>query len=351
MKRHTLPSSLKELKVEVTYKCDLNCIHCSSDARPSNLLEMTRDDCLRILSEAAKMGTHDVTFSGGEPFLWPHIFEAVEAAFKYHMKVAIYTSGNVEEFKQKVTRLKSLGAVRMIFSVFGENALTHERITRRAGSFERTKVAMGEAISIELATELHFVPLADNYRELFGVAQIARQLGISRISILRLVPQGRAALIGKRILSRVQNLELRRLIQEIREKYGNEFLRTGSPYNFLMLNENPACCAAIDRMIIGPDLLLYPCDAFKKIGAAELVGTEAWSCLTRVSLIDCWQKSPYLKAVRDYLTTDFEAPCNSCRLLEKCLSGCLAQKVIASDSLDKKADPDCLGPYLDGELA
>jgi radical SAM protein with 4Fe4S-binding SPASM domain len=351
MKRHCPPFSLKEFKIEVTYRCDLNCIHCSSDARPSNLLEMTRDDCLRILADAAKMGTQDVTFSGGEPFLWPYIYEAVEAALKNHMNVTVYTSGNVEKFKQKVSRLHDLGAIQMIFSVFGANTKTHERITRRSGSLDHTKVAMSEAISVGLVTELHFVPIADNYRELKGVAQLGRQFGVSRVSVLRLVPQGRAALIGERILNRIQNLELRRLIQEIRKEHGDHFIRTGSPYNFLLLNDDPACRAAIDRLIIGPDLQIYPCDAFKKIGAAELVSTEEWSCLAGASLPECWQKSPYLEAVRKYLTTDFEAPCDSCRLLEKCVSGCLAQKVIAYDSLDKKPDPACLGPNLGGDPA
>ncbi len=351
MKRHCRPFNLKELKIEVTYRCDLNCIHCSSDARPSNLLEMTRDDCLRILTDTAVMGTQDVAFSGGEPLLWPHIYDAVGAAAKHHLKITAYTSGNAEGFKQRASRLHDLGAARMIFSVFGATDTTHERITRKAGSFERTKAAMCDALSVGLATEIHFVPMAGNYRELNDVTKLARQLGASRVSVLRLVPQGRASLIKNRVLNRVQNLDLRRQVQALREEHGDDFIRTGSPYNFLMLNDTPACCAAIDRLIIGPDLRLYPCDAFKRIGASELVKTEDWSCLVGTRLPECWQKSPYLEAVRIYLTTDFEAPCVSCRFLEKCLSGCLAQKVIAYNSLDKKPDPDCLGPNFKGDSA
>ena len=33
MQRHRPPFTLNEFKIEVTYRCDLNCIHCSSDAR------------------------------------------------------------------------------------------------------------------------------------------------------------------------------------------------------------------------------------------------------------------------------------------------------------------------------
>jgi len=349
MQRHSRPFNLKEFKIEVTYRCDLNCVHCSSDACPSNSLEMSRDDCLRILAESAKMVTRDVAFSGGEPLLWPHIFDVVEAASRHGLKVILYTSGCADDFQNKTRRLHALGASRFIFSVFGSVAAGHERVTRKAGSFENTQAAMRHALSVGLMTELHFVPMSGNYNELTDVAQLAQMLGASRVSVLRLVPQGRAALVRDRALNRVQNLELRRQIEALRAKHGHDFVRTGSPYNFLMLNDSPACFAAIDRLIIGPDLRIYPCDAFKRIGAGELVTTEEWSCLVGRSLPDCWSKSSYLEAVRTYLTTDFEDPCASCNLLEKCVSGCLAQKAIAYGLLVKKPDPDCLGPGFLGD--
>ncbi len=346
---HKRPFILKEFKIEVTYQCGLNCIHCSSDARPSNSLQVSRDDCLRILSEAAKMGVEDVAFSGGEPLLWPHIFDVVNAASQNGLKITIYTSGNAENFRDRAKQLYSLGAYRFIFSLFGSTSTSHEQITRKAGSFECTKSAARDAHDIGLIIEFHFVPMSSNYHELSDVASLASQLGASRISVLRLVPQGRAALLQGRILNRVQNLELRRQIQNLR-KSGFD-IRTGSPYNFLMLNDKPGCWAAIDRLIIGPDLQLYPCDAFKRINAVELVGTANWSSLSSSNLSDCWEKSPYLEAVRDYLTTDFSEPCNSCRLVEKCVSGCLAQKTIVCNAIKKQPDPDCLGTNFQEDSA
>ena len=351
MQRYRPPFTLNEFKIEVTYRCDLNCIHCSSDARSSNSLEMARDDSLRILADGAKMGAQDVALSGGEPLLWPHIEDAVNAAAKHGLKVTVYTSGNANTFKRKASRLHDLGATRFIFSIFGATVATHERVTRKAGSLGRTCTSVSEALAIGLTTELHFVPMVGNYRELGGVVELGRELGVSCVSVLRLVPQGRAALLKDRVLNRIQNLELRHEIVCLRKKYGDDLIRTGSPYNFLMLKKSPACCAAIDRLIIGPDLRLYPCDAFKRIEASELVKTEDWSCLAGASLPECWEKSLYLEAVRTYLTSDFQDPCDSCKLLEKCASGCLAQKTIAYGSLVKKPDPDCLGPNFQGGLA
>lgn len=270
MQYHRRPFNLREFKIEVTYRCDLNCVHCSSDARPSNSLEMSRDDCVRILAQAAHMGARDVAFSGGEPLLWPYIFAAVDAAARHGLKVTVYTSGCADGFQEKAKRLRELGTSRFIFSMFGATATSHERVTRKAGSFEHTQSAMRYALSVGLTTELHFVPMAGNYSELADVAQLARELGASRVSVLRLVPQGRAALVRDRTLSRVQNLELRRAIQALRAKHGHDFVRTGSPYNFLMLNDSPACFSAVDRLIIGPDLRLYPCEPSSGLGLWSL---------------------------------------------------------------------------------
>jgi len=347
MQAHQAPFLLKEFKVEVTYRCDLNCVHCSSDARPSNTLQMSRSDCLRILEQASRMGAQEVAFSGGEPLTWPHLAEAAAAAVQRGLRVTVYTSGSVAEFPAKADELRRAGVDRLVFSVFGGTRASHERVTRVAGSFERTRASIGTAKTLGLSPEIHFVPMSTNYRELPEVASMARECGASTISVLRLVPQGRGALLQGRILSRLQNLELRRMILALRKK-GFE-VRTGSPYNFLMVNENPGCWAAIDRVVIGPDMRLYPCDAFKRIESDQMVGTAEFSDVRTSRLDECWQKSPYLQAIRTFLTSDFEAPCASCRALGRCLSGCLAQKVIAEGYLRKVADPDCLSPVAQGQ--
>ncbi len=344
---HSCPFALQELKIEVTYRCTLNCIHCSSDSRPSNLIEMEQNDCTRILAEAAILGARQVAFSGGEPLFWRYICEAVSMAARSGFVITIYTSGNTDDFKAKAKHIYQMGAQRFIFSVFGGTATTHERVTRVVGSFDRTLSAMAYARALGLTVEIHFVPMATNYGELRDVALLGKNYGASVVSVLRLVNQGRAALLRSRTLNRVQNLQLRRQVLELRDN--GYKIRTGSPYNFLMVNPTPECSAALDRLIIGPDLRLYPCDAFKQVKAEEIVGTLDRSCLNGTSLQACWEQSPYLEAIRRCLTAPFKDPCESCRSLGKCRSGCLAQKVVSHGTLASRPDPDCLGPNFQGD--
>lgn len=339
MRSHQAPFILREIKIEVTHRCPLACVHCSSNAGPSSYHEMSAADCMSILRQAAGMGVREVVFSGGEPLNWSTIDEAVRFAAGAGFEVMAYTSGHVPDPASRFPSLVDAGLRKAAFSVFGMSSESHEMITRVKGSFDTTLQAVGTAKSAGMQVELHFVPMPDNYRELSGVAAIGRELGASRVSVLRLVLQGRARLFDF-ALSRLQNLELRRTILNLRQQ-GYD-IRTGSPYNFLLLNDEPACKSGIDRLIVGPDLAFYPCDAFKQVPSVDLIGTSELCSLANATLQECWAGSPYLNAVREYLTTDFAKTCRECGVLDDCLSGCLAQKVLAHGDLAKAPDPMCL---------
>ena len=330
---------LREIKLEVTYCCQLSCIHCSSDAMLYSK-EMRQEDCLRILKDAIAMGVENVVFSGGEPLMWDGLEDAVSLAFDGGTHISLYTTGNVESSAKKLKKLAKSGVERCMLSIFGATDESHEQITRTLGSYQITKSFISVALECDLKVELHFVPLSWNYNELLEIAQISKEWGVSGVSVLRFVPQGRGSLIRNHALNRVQNIQLKKIIESLRAQGFN--IRTGSPYNFMFLNNQPKCNSALDRLIIGPNLHIYPCDAFKQIEAEELVGTAQFSVLGKDSLPDCWCCSPYLNAIRQYLSTPFEEPCNSCNKLDSCLSGCLAQKIIKYGHLAKIPDPMCL---------
>jgi radical SAM protein with 4Fe4S-binding SPASM domain len=338
VKTHGPPFLLREIKLEVTYRCPLACVHCSSDAEPTSTLEMSKNDATRIVAEALNMGVTEIAFSGGEPLVWESLPDLVEQCSNKGIPACIYTSGNVPDMEDIASSLKARGAGKMVFSIFAGNSAGHEAITRRAGSFVRTLASAQIARRIGLAVELHFVPMSINFQELPKVTALAKDIGVEKVSVLRFVPQGRGAGMPSLALSRAQNVHLRRLILEARNALA---VRTGSPYNFLCLSDQPSCCAAIDRLIVAPDLSIYPCDAFKHIRPEELVGHDPLSGIAG-SLAECWNGSIFLREVREYLTTDFAPPCSGCEELVSCLSGCLAQKVIVSGNLEKRPDPMCL---------
>ena len=171
------------------------------------------------------------------------------------------------------------------------------------------------------------------------IAEQARNFGINRISVLRLVPQGRGS-ENISLLSLSQNIELRKILNKLRCE-GTE-IRIGSPYNFMMLCEDPKCLSGIDRLTVGPDLRIHPCDAFKHILPQDICKNLKFTSLRDHSLKDCWNKSEYLKTVRSYIESCYPEECTNCPKILKCKSGCMAQKFYAYGKLLKTPDPMCL---------
>jgi pyrroloquinoline quinone biosynthesis protein E len=301
---------------------------------------MKWDDCKRILSEASLMGVREVALSGGEPLLWTNLPLAVGYASASGMVVSLYSTGTTSNALASFENLKTLGLSRVIFSLFGQTKDSHEKITLVGGSFHSTMDSVRHCVSLDLHVEFHFVPMSANYEALRAVSEMARELGVKRVSVLRLVPQGRAANCANLNLNDHENRELRQLVIDLINE-GHD-IRLGSPYNILAMRENPECCSGIDRLTISPDLRISPCDAFKQISSTMIGVSEEYSSLADYSLSACWETSPYLRKIREYLTTPFAEECGRCNMLKKCLSGCLAQKFYAYGKLAKQRDPMCL---------
>ena len=58
----------KEISIEITNKCNLNCKHCCIDAN-SRTDEMSTDEIYRSIRKIAKWNPDNVSISGGEPLV------------------------------------------------------------------------------------------------------------------------------------------------------------------------------------------------------------------------------------------------------------------------------------------
>lgn len=330
---------LEDLKVEVTHRCTLACIHCSSNSIPSNELEMQYEECKRIIESACAMGVKNISFSGGEPLIWSHIEKVVELSASMGINTTIYSSGNIDNFPRMISTLANSRLNKIIFSLYSSNNIEHGRITRKLDSFDRTIYAIKAAKRYPIEIELHFVALRRNYLKLPDVLALCERIGVPIVSVLRFVPQGRGSFLKKDIMNHYDYIKLKTIIEAHRS--GKIQIRTGSPFNFLMVNRYPKCLSAQDRLIIGPQLNLYPCDAFKQFEAFEFLDIDDYANLNKHQLETCWEKSSYLNLIRKSIG-NLGSVCLECKYNVKCGSGCLAQKKISYGDLCNRPDPACI---------
>lgn len=347
---------LEEIKIELTKNCPLSCIHCSSDASFNNPLQLTREVVLSLLSQASELEVKSIVLSGGEPLIWPWIRDAVRACSELGLRSSIYSTGInlTDDGAKEIIALANHGLSRVIFSLYSPFKPQHEGITRKLGSFDKTLAVMKELGENGIEREIHFVPLKVNYKHLAQLIELVKDSGISKVSILRFVPQGRGVILKKsrEMLTYKETVELRKLILNCKEHYDVE-IRLGSPYNILLLNEDIECNAGRTTLCIGPSGNIYPCDAFKNIEPIEIGLNDPYHNILKHSLNECWTQSVYLNTIRRYLSTPFGQPCSHCLCVKQCKSGCLAQKVIEQESIEdgniiKRPDPLCLRNLVGG---
>jgi len=124
------------ITIDPTSACNLRCRGCwagNYDQHDSLPLE-TLD---RVISEGKRMGTYYITFLGGEPTLYPHLFTIMER----HPDVAfqVYTNSLLVD-ERFVDRLVELGNAALVFSLEGPEEFTDAR--RGRGVFQRIVRAM-----------------------------------------------------------------------------------------------------------------------------------------------------------------------------------------------------------------
>src|SRR5438105_4320669 len=65
---------------ELTYACNLACVHCLSSSGRRDPRELTTEECKRIVDELRRLQVFYVNVGGGEPTLRPDFWELLDYA-------------------------------------------------------------------------------------------------------------------------------------------------------------------------------------------------------------------------------------------------------------------------------
>jgi len=352
--------NLDELTLEITKKCPLNCSICSSDSciNPSDP-ELDRDAIKDLINEACNLGLKTLAISGGEPLVCTSTPEIVHYAKEKGLEVHIYSCGNIlynnnlipiNEGVFESNRISE--ADKIIFSIHGANSQTHDRISRTPGSYDNLIKSVEFSINNGINTELHFVPLKENYKELPEIIKNAKDQKVNSVSVLRFVPQGR----GKENqstheLSQDEIQELKSELKQALKKYNApdekiDFIRLGSPFNCFNFRAVTPCTAGITKATVKPNGQVVPCVSMKWYPDDK--GEEN---IKNTTFREIWEKGKSFVEIREYLQNTKYNPkdfkdCRRCCKYDTCHSGCFTHKKIGGDI--HKRDPYC--PHSSIEL-
>jgi radical SAM protein with 4Fe4S-binding SPASM domain len=171
---------LRFLDLELTERCNHNCIHCCinlpGDDAAAKGRELSTGQVQEILQEAVLLGCLTVRFTGGEPLLREDFEELYLFARRLGLRVSIFTNGTL----LSPGRVRLLARVppleRLEVTVYGMEKKSCETVTRTPGSFAAARAGLRRLIEHQVPFYVRGTVLPPTRKEMEALAKWAESL-------------------------------------------------------------------------------------------------------------------------------------------------------------------------------
>lgn len=314
---------LDYITIALTNRCNLRCKHCFVSAGESLPGELQIEDWLCLVDQLSPFKLLDVVLTGGEPLLYSHFWDLVDALNDKGIPVSIFTNGLLVD-EAFVERIADAMVNSIQVSLDGINADMHERLRGRAGSFERTTHAIRLLSSKGIPVHVAVTVTKINYAAHPQFIEFCKDLGARSVSFSEIVLSGRAQEYREELCLTAEQIAQMRLYHACkrvteREIIIGEGLRppdyAWDPFHEQQGNfQRPMCSAAKDCCDITATGDVLACQAlwWDEFKAGNILQT---------SLKEIWEQSPIMKFFRE-LSVDQLRECNECGFKMDCGGGC-----------------------------
>ena len=322
---------------ELTYACNLACIHCLSSSGRRDPRELTTREAMAVIDELAAMKVFYVNIGGGEPMVRPDFFDLL--GYSVDRKVGVKFSTNGTRLTpSRARRLATMDYVDVQISIDGAVAATNDPV-RGDGSYAAARTAMDNLAAAGFgAFKISVVVTRQNAAELDALAALADGYG-AQLRLTRLRPSGRGVESWDALHpSAGQQRDLYRwLLDHPGVLTGDSFFHLsalGEPLDGLNL-----CGAGRVVCLIDPVGDVYACPFV--IHDDFLAGNVR----DEGGFAGVWTASELFADLRQPQSA---GACASCGSYDACRGGCMAAKFFTGLPLDGP-DPECV--YGHGEEA
>jgi len=315
---------------ELTYSCNLQCIHCLSSSGVRDPRELTTTEAKALVEELERLQVFYVNIGGGEPMLRRDFFEIVEHAVAHHVGVKFSTNGTSID-RSAARRLAAMDYLDIQISLDGLDAATNDAV-RGTGSYASARRAMDHLAGAGFGPfKISVVVTRHNVAQLDGFKALADGYG-AQLRVTRLRPSGRGVESWHELHP---SAEQQREVYRWLLAHGDGVLTGDSFFHLNALGEPlpglNLCGAGRVVCLVDPIGDVYACpfvlDAQFRAGNVRDGGFTA-----------VWRESELFSSLRE---PDAPGACSSCGSYDACQGGCMAAKFFVGLPLDGP-DPECV---------
>ena len=325
---------------ELTYACNLSCVHCLSSSGRRDPRELSTAECRAVIDELQRMQVFYVNVGGGEPTVRPDFWELLDYATGHDVGVKFSTNG-VMITPRTAARLAGHDYVDVQISLDGATGEVNDAVRGR-GSYDTALRAMRNLADAGFTGfKISVVMTRHNVAQLDAFKAIADRFG-AQLRITRLRPSGRGADVWD---------ELHPTAAQQRELYdwlvahGGDVLTGDSFFHLSGYGETlpglNMCGAGRVVCLIDPVGDVYACPF--AIHPSFLAGNVR----DPGGFAAVWQTSELFAGLRG---PQSGGACESCSAFDACHGGCMAAKFFTGLPLDGP-DPECVKGHGESALA
>lgn len=291
--------AIKDLHVRLTTECNLECAHCYAAGWSQYKYTLEYELVKRIIKEAIELGCKSVTFSGGEPFLHPQIYDLLH----FCQEQGIYT--NVESNG-------TLIEIDMLTSSIGKDLLklkiSYDGNTLRGGDSnivtENIKALKKKGYNLLIQTVITKL----NVNEIDSLLLFSQENKVEHRLFLGHSKSGSGVNIPNFMVEEVLKIK-----EEILKKY---------PYVIIELpklisgKEQKGCGWGISRCEIMPNGDVTSCAPLTYSRADFVAGN-----IRELSLKELWE-SKHFTQIREIKQSQYKGVCSVCKYFSECRGSC-----------------------------
>ncbi len=307
---------------ELTLRCDLACRHCGSRAGKPRAEELSIEEAKEVVRQLADLGTYEITFIGGEAYLYRGWLEVVREAHDAGIRCTMTTGGR-QLGPELAVKAKEAGLVAISVSIDGTREV-HDHLRNLKGSHAAALAALANGRAAGMDIRANTQINRHNLPDLEALADELWAAGVVGWQVQLTGPMGRAADDVKLLLQPYDMVELMPRLAAIadRMKERGVFVEAANnlgyygPHEAQLRRSHWKGCHA-GRFLMGLEANgdIKGCPS---LPSAPYVGGN----VREAPMATLWEERAPLRFTRDRDLDELWGLCKSCYYAETCRGGC-----------------------------
>ena len=307
----------RNIFVEITDRCNLNCKHCIRSYNSKNNEFISLDEFEKLTKQLESLKFKNIILTGGEPLLHPKIDSLLRKSCNQFKNVYLDTNGILLSKKKNLEMIKKYDDLKIQISLDG-NKKEHEFL-RGKGTFKQVMNSVKELNQIGKKPIIGTVLYKKNHNNLSKIAKLLSDYDIMMWRLMFFMPGGRGQKNKedlqinynnwKKIKKQIMDLETNFKI-DLTEAF--KFLNYDIPDLSKDFLKRTGCEAGKYRLQILTNGDVLPCSMLDQ----EVAGNYHDSPIKEI-----WNNSKVLLKYRNY-NIKKNNECKICDFLELCKGGC-----------------------------